>query len=320
LAPQVGFEPRVSRLRQTSRTHSILIASELRTESVRAASARFAPGRGTVETAWNLEQAAPRGIRSPPASRQTRARGTSMPWVAGSRTLLDRCPGQTASVVGRPDRRPPQAASLFRRRLSPPACVWVWRSVAGSKAEASAGRREPGGRGAPCKRCSPSWARLIAKVPESARLHRLRPPHEHRRLPHRRLRHPPHPGSPRAQHARSGKAAAPAARSCVAPSTARAGACRRSGSDRTRPEPVLDRPRPSGVASPRVAAAGPPMPEAHSSDRRSCRRAPAAPPACSLPRWRRKRRRRAGRQPARRIWIQVFAGLLFGVFVFVFVF
>jgi hypothetical protein len=49
LAPQVGFEPRISHPRPPTRTHSVLIASELRTESVRAASPRFAPGRGTVE-------------------------------------------------------------------------------------------------------------------------------------------------------------------------------------------------------------------------------------------------------------------------------
>jgi predicted N-acetyltransferase YhbS len=47
--PKFGFEPRKTLRRQPTRTHPVLIPSELKTESVRAASTRFAPRRETVE-------------------------------------------------------------------------------------------------------------------------------------------------------------------------------------------------------------------------------------------------------------------------------
>jgi hypothetical protein len=68
LASLRGWGPLVgvlldSSLRQTSRTHSILTASELSESSVRAASAPF-DGEEGQGTAWHREQAAPRGSQS----------------------------------------------------------------------------------------------------------------------------------------------------------------------------------------------------------------------------------------------------------------
>jgi hypothetical protein len=49
VAPQVGFEPKNSRLRQPNQTNAILIRSQLRPRPFRTRLDRFSPRRGTVE-------------------------------------------------------------------------------------------------------------------------------------------------------------------------------------------------------------------------------------------------------------------------------
>ena len=79
MAPQVGFEPTISQPRPPSRTHSVLIASELRTESVRAASAQFAPKQGQLRD--SLEPGAGRVTGDPHSAglQAARASCTSLP-------------------------------------------------------------------------------------------------------------------------------------------------------------------------------------------------------------------------------------------------
>ena len=121
MAPQVGFDPRNSRLRQPTRIHSVLIASHLRTKFFRAASARFAPRRGTVEgqSGTCRRSRPPRegsAVRRPPVCRAPAAHLCSgfspAPW-----TFRGRCRGSRDSPRGdrtRPGRSRPHGQGALR--------------------------------------------------------------------------------------------------------------------------------------------------------------------------------------------------------------